>query len=77
MALYPDVTFKIPTTARQTAHKNFLRVVEDIFGKEYKIIYNARKEANLEKITNGVKRYYEIDVWMPTLKLGFEFQVHS
>lgn len=24
---------------------------------------------------NGIKRYRELDVWIPELKLGFEYQV--
>ena len=50
------------------------------------ILYNSRKISGLEKIPNGGdvengnkrkigKSYFELDVWMPLLKLGFEVQV--
>ena len=47
----------------------------ELFGKANEIIYNARKLANLHANRNGKKSYYEIDIWIPALKLGFEYQV--
>lgn len=41
------------------------------------ISYNARKEANLQKLSPfGRRIYHELDVWIPALKLGFEYQVY-
>ncbi len=39
------------------------------------ITRNARKVANL--MNPETKNYLEVDVWMPSLKLCFEFQVIS
>ena len=40
------------------------------------IIHNARKKANLPNNTHSGKTIYlELDVWIPQLNIGFEYQV--
>lgn len=34
---------------------------------------NARKEANIVNQKTG--HYFEVDIWLPNLQLGLEFQV--
>lgn len=73
--------------ARKIEEKNFQKILRKLFDPAVTsssttaspkiststpwIIYNARKEAN---ILSG-KLYLELDVWIPHLKLGFEYQV--
>ena len=65
------------------------KAVEILFSKyRKKIFFNARKEAGLiTKNENGgpnyetkknrkVKKYFELDVWIPELNIGFEYQVY-
>jgi len=45
-------------------------------GKSGIVLYNARKTTGLEtKGEKGKKSFLELDVWIPSLKLGFELQV--
>lgn len=37
------------------------------------MVQNARKKANIKNPHTGT--YLELDIWMPELKLAFEFQV--
>ena len=57
-----------------TLHETILRsVVRKLFPK-VKMYFNARKSAGL-KLNGEVTYYLELDVWIPELKLGFEYQV--
>lgn len=48
---------------------------QPLVNKPITIIYNAKKEANMVKYTNGQRKYHELDVWIPELDLGLEYQV--
>lgn len=65
----PDIT-SATTTANTTLNTT------TIHNNKYKIVFNVKKEANLVKYTNGKKTYFELDVWIPDLNIGFEYQVN-
>lgn len=57
---------------------NLVTVIEQLFDPaKHKILFNARKEAQLVKTVSqqGKPVYHEVDVWIPDLNLGFEYQV--
>ena len=55
--------------------KKLRHVIEALFPTHKNgIIFNAKKEAGVMKNSNK-KIYYELDVWIPTLNIGFEYQV--
>ena len=58
--------------AGKKQEKEFQKVVSRVFNG-HKIVFNARKVANI--INPLTKSYFELDVWIPELKLGFEYQV--
>ena len=58
--------------AKRQKERSFIQVVSQLFPDE-KLILNARREINIKSPTSG--KYLEIDVLLPELKLGFEFQV--
>lgn len=69
---------------RKREEKHLQKTVSEIFTlsphyHNLQIIYNAKKFGpNLIKIlTIGRKTYHELDVWIPSLKLGFEYQVSN
>lgn len=70
--------------------KQMRKVVEELFDPaQYKIAYNVRKEAQLQKVLSSPTTqssntsqgsptrvsYHELDIWIPELTLGFEYQV--
>lgn len=61
---------------RHLAEKSLHTVVAKLFPSQ-KIIYNARKEAGIVSYLTDKKRYLELDVWIPDINLGFEYQVCS
>jgi hypothetical protein len=52
--------------------KSFQAIISDLF-PSHNIIHNAKKAAHLMDSATG--RYLEIDVYIPELNLGFEYQV--
>lgn len=51
------------------------RVIRELFSK-YTIVSNARKDSGLVDSTLRQHSVFrELDVWIPELKLGFEYQV--
>jgi hypothetical protein len=52
---------------------NILKIVKMWFAN-YKIYHHARKVAGI--VTSKTK-YLELDVWVPDLRLGFEYQVRN
>jgi len=66
-----QVMKKVGETLLQTTVKKLFNAL----GCE--IICNARKVADLKRYSSGGSRmtYHELDVWIPSLNIGFEYQV--
>ena len=72
----PFDTEDITRNAKKIGEKKLRKVIEELFDStKVEISYNVKKEANLQK--NHLKRiaYHELDVWIPKLNIGFEYQV--
>jgi len=52
---------------------HLMRPLSHSFIKEQEILVNARKEPGIVNPATG--DYLELDIWLPTLNLAFEFQV--
>ena len=57
--------------------RRFQKIIEDLFDPNMvKITYNSKRMSDLVSITStNRKAYRELDVWIPELKLGIEYQV--
>jgi hypothetical protein len=53
-------------------HEHFYMLIQDLF-PQWKMQFNARKP--LEAVYDTTGKYLEVDVWIPDLKVGFEYQV--
>jgi hypothetical protein len=76
LAFYPQaLTASTLSGPIQRQQKNFQKTVEDLLSPSSQAMYiNARKESGMVKYTNGVKTYHELDIWIPGLNLGYEYQ---
>ena len=85
LAVYPRLKLDSRLRPQQSKQRELYTAVEALFTEDQRrlglgaiqIISNARRQANLRKHTNPQKRpyYHELDVWIPSLTLGFEYQV--
>ena len=70
---------KTSPSAKQNKGEMELRSALKTLFPNTKTYYNARKLVGLKKEMGKGKwreeKYWEVDVWMPELKLGFEYQV--
>jgi hypothetical protein len=57
----------------QSQQKLLYKIICGLF-MPHEVVYNARKETGLVKYQERRVSYHEVDIWIPTLKLGFEMQ---
>lgn len=74
--LTPDYALSAPSLSKITlkyGERKFRVVVEQLF-RGHEIFYNSKKIVGLENpsFQNG---FYEVDVWIPSVKLALEYQV--
>jgi hypothetical protein len=55
--------------------EKILRVLVSTIFPDKKLLFNAKKSVDLISPLTG--HHLEIDIWIPELKLGFEYQVFS
>src|SRR5690625_6357242 len=71
--LYPHINWgKLHNVYRFSQQRHLERAISILFPNEH-IQINARKEIQLENDLTG--RSLELDIWIPSLNLAFEFQV--
>ena len=62
------------TLPMRVGEKKFRSAVERLFSlTSSEILYNTKRLINTE--VNGKKIHSEVDVWIPSLNIGFEYQV--
>ncbi len=67
-------TFTNFSTARKREEKYLRQVVVSLFPST-KITFNSRRDTNIKSPFTG--NLLEIDIWIPELRLGFEYQVNK
>jgi hypothetical protein len=73
IVLFPELQLspnKFSTSLKE--EKVLWKIVRSIFGGKYKIVLHARKGSGIASPITGY--FLELDVWLPELKLAFEFQ---
>ena len=64
----------------QKQQKQMINILQTYLFKDQEIIQNARKVIGLaesEETTALFKTWPEIDAWIPSIQIGFEFHVRS
>lgn len=64
----------LSSTVQKLGEKKLQETVKTLFSSTgHTVICNARKVSGLGKSLD--MKHYELDVWIPTLNIGFEYQV--
>jgi hypothetical protein len=77
LSIYPHMepVEEITQVVKKVGENVLQKTVKKLFGVfGCEVICNARKIADMKQQSKW-KTYYELDVWIPSLNIGFEYQV--